>query len=110
MKISAKHLKKLMNNKKLTGYEKYLNKNIFIRTVTHHYTGHVIEVTNMSMTLEKAAWIADDGRFSVSMKDSSKFNEVEPYAKPITINLYAILDCTEIQGKLPREIKWQLYY
>jgi len=108
MELTIKDLKELFcnqNGSQKTGYEKCLGKDIFIRTVTHHYTGHVIEVTHMTMTLEKAAWISDDGRFYDSMKDSSNFEEVEPYVKPVIINLYSILDCTEIQGKLPEKQK-----
>ncbi len=108
MKLLRKLLKPIRKEheiQKKTGYEKYEGKNVFIRTVTHHYTGKCIETTYLTMTLTKAAWIADDGRFNESMKDSSKFSEVEPYAKPITINLYSILDITEISGKLPEEVK-----
>lgn len=107
MELTIKDLKDLFSEKesKKTGFEKYLNKNIFLRTVTHHYTGHVVEVDSMSMTLEKAAWICDDGRFHNAMKDSSNFNEVEPFVNPITINLYSILECTELEGELPRKQK-----
>ena len=87
-----------------TGYEKYLGKNVFIRTVTHHYTGHVTEVATMSLTMQDAAWIADDGRLNESLKDPEKFEEVEPYVNPITVSLYSILEVTEI-SKLITEVK-----
>jgi hypothetical protein len=107
MKIKKKDILNILQANQInkTGYEKYLGKNVFLRTVTHHYTGNVIEVTNMTMTLNDAAWIADDGRFNEAMKDSANFSEVEPYSNPITINLYSILDITELNGKLPREVK-----
>ena len=87
-----------------SGYEKYLGKNVFIRTVTHHYTGNVTEVSSLSVTLKDAAWIADDGRLNESLKDPDNFNEVEPFARPVTINLYSLCDITEIP-KLITEVK-----
>ena len=87
-----------------TGYEKYLDKKILVRTVTHHYTGHVTEVSGLSMTLDSAAWIPDEGRFHKFLIDPSNGDEVEPYNCPVTISLYAILDVTEIP-KLLTEVK-----
>ena len=79
----------------VSGYEKYLGENIFVRTVTHHYTGHVTSVDSLSLTVDSAAWIADDGRFNEALKYGD-FCEVEPYPMPVTISLYAILDITTI--------------
>ena len=79
-----------------SGYEKYNGKNVLIRTVTHHYSGNVISVDNLTLTMKDAAWIADDGRFNESLRDPDNFNEVEPYLNDVTINLYSILDITEI--------------
>ena len=87
----------------VSGYEKYLDKKIFVRTVTHHYTGHVISVDSLSLTVDSAAWIADDGRFNETVK-SGDFDEVEPYPGSVTISLYAILDVTIIP-KLLTEAK-----
>jgi hypothetical protein len=112
MKLKLKLLKKIINklgfinvNEEITGYEIFIGKDIFIRTITHHYTGRVISTTKMTMTLNNAAWIADDGRFSESMKDSNKLEEVEMYTNPVVINLYSILDCTLLSGPLPQETK-----
>lgn len=85
-----------------SGYEKYLGKNVFIRTVTHHYTGNVTDVSALSLTLKDAAWIADDGRFNESLKDPDKFNEVEPFFNPVTVNLYSVCDITEIPKLITR--------
>ena len=79
-----------------TGYEKYIGKNVLIRTVTHHYTGAVTDVTGLTLNIENAAWLADSGRFHEFLKDPDNANEVEPYPNPVTINLYSILDVTEI--------------
>jgi len=99
------HLLRVIGLNMKTGYEKYLGKDVFIRGVTNHYTGHVIEVNSMTLEIEKAAWIADDGKFSEAMADSSKFNEVEVYNKPVSVSLYAIEDITVLTGALPRETK-----
>lgn len=41
----------------------FLNKNLFIRTVTYHYTGRVVDVSSAFLKLERAAWIANSGRW-----------------------------------------------
>ena len=87
-----------------TGYEKYLGKNVFIRTVTHHYTGNVTSVDSLSLTLKDAAWIADDGRLNESLKNPDNFEEVEPFFNPMSVNLYSVCDITEIP-KLITEVK-----
>ena len=94
-----------VSNQGKTGYERYAGKNVFIRTVTYHYTGRVIEVTAASITLVDAAWIADDGRFNEAMQ-SGEFSEVEPYpvGREVTINLGSLIDITTI-SKLPHDVK-----
>jgi hypothetical protein len=85
-------------------FVEYLGKNVFIRSVTHHYTGRVAKlVGNVSCILDDAAWIADDGRFSDNLK-SCQFDEVEPYENPVQINYGAVIDMTEIKT-LPRSQK-----
>jgi len=80
--------------------------NVFIRTVTHHYTGHVEAISGTEIKLSKAAWIADDGRFSEAVA-TGVFNEVEPYPEnyhPV-LNRSTFLDIVEVPWKLPGEIK-----
>jgi hypothetical protein len=57
----------------------HLGATVFIRSVTHYYTGRIILLTKEEIVLEDAAWIADTGRFSEAMKTGT-LNEVEPYA------------------------------
>jgi hypothetical protein len=85
-------------------YSDFESENVFVKTVTHHYTGHVVEVTRDTIKLENACWIADDGRFNESMKDSNNFNEVEPFKYPIELNKGAILVVTKMDT-IPREVK-----
>ena len=78
---------------------------VFIRTVTHYYTGRVKEVKPLWIVIEDAAWIADTARFADALK-SGKLNEVEPYPSgPVYIALGAVVDICEWQHDLPREQK-----
>lgn len=106
MEITLKDLKELFENKEQkTGFEHLLGKNVFIRTVTHHYTGKCEAIGTKAMLLSSVAWIADDGRFNEAIKNS-EFSEVEPYPDGliVSIGLGAIIDACSI-FKLPREVK-----
>ena len=73
-----------------------LGANYFIRTVTHHHTGRLVEVTPTELVLEDAAWIADSGRFADALKTCS-FNEVEPFPSGhVIIGRGALVDAVEI--------------
>lgn len=80
--------------------------NVFIRTVTHYYTGHVDSVTDSDIVLSDAAWIADTGRFADAL-ESGKFGEVEPYPKGVlaVVSRGAILDWSTWAHDLPRKQK-----
>ena len=77
---------------------------VFIRTVTYHYTGRIVRVTPLAVTLEKASWIADSGRFSEAM-NSGEFSEVEPYPNEVTIMIGSIVDYTKWPHPLPLKVK-----
>ena len=89
---------------------KFEGKPVFVRTVTHHYTGRLGSLgeptqPHLFIELTDAAWIADDGRFADALKDG-KLNEVEPYPDgPVLLGLGAILDISEWHHDLPREQK-----
>lgn len=51
---------------------------MFVRTVTHYYTGRVVGVSDKAILLEDAAWIADTGRFADALR-TGILSEVEPY-------------------------------
>lgn len=76
----------------------------FIRGVTHYYTGKLIAVTETDLVLERAAWIADTGRFADAMR-TGVFNEVEPFFKDAIISRAAIVDFTLWPHALPTEQK-----
>ena len=77
--------------------------NVFIRTVTHYYTGRVEAVTDSDIVLADAAWIADTGRFSDALK-SGEFSEVEPYPDGVLciVSRGAVLDVSTWDHALPR--------
>jgi hypothetical protein len=81
-------------------------KNVFIRTVTFHFTGHVEKVTKSWIVLSKAAWVADSGRFADAMKKGT-LNEVEPYPDDATVRVSraSIIDVSDWGHDLPRAQK-----
>lgn len=80
---------------------------VYIRTVTYHYTGEVLDENDTTIVLTKAAWIADSGRFADAMK-TGIFSEIEPYpdAFEVVINRGSIVDYVRNwPHALPREQK-----
>lgn len=74
-----------------------IGKNYFIRTVTYHHTGKLVGVTRHELVLTNAAWIADDGRMTQSLKNC-EFNEVEmfPTGQDVIIGRGSLIDAVEI--------------
>lgn len=87
----------------MTLVELFNGKNVFIRTVTYHYTGRVVGGDATSLILEDAAWIADSGRFSAAM-GSGNLSEVEPFPAG-QVYVSAIVDVHEWTHDLPRKVK-----
>ena len=75
-----------------------------IRTVTHYYTGRVVEVIDKFVQLAEACWIADTGRWAEATKIGS-FSEVEPYAYNPWINIDSIVDFGIVSFELPKKQK-----
>lgn len=77
----------------------------FIRTVTMHLTGRLVDVTEQELVLEDAAWIADSGRFSQAMK-TGVLDEVEPFpGGKLIVGRGAIVDAWAWPHTPPREVK-----
>jgi len=74
---------------------------LFIRTITHHLTGRVTAITGKFLTLEEAAWIADDGRFSDAI-NTGNLAEVEPVDVQVYVNTDSFLDVYPWRHALPR--------
>lgn len=81
-----------------------IGKNYLIRTVTMIDTGKLVAVYAQELVLESAAWIADTGRFSGSLK-SCNFSEVEPFPDGhLILGRGSVIDAIQIPN-LPREQK-----
>ena len=110
MNIDLNDLKQLLCNetesKPVSNSGPYqIGKNYFIRTVTHYYTGRLVEVYDHELVIEDAAWIADTGRYADALK-SGDFSEVEPYPEgQVIIGRGALLDATQLSSTLPRSQK-----
>ena len=83
-----------------------VGKKYFIRCLTYHYTGELVQVTPTELVLEKAAWVADSGRFTEAMAKGT-LSEVEPYPDncKVIINRQNIVDASEWNHPLPRTQK-----
>ncbi len=78
----------------------------FIRTVTHHYLGRLIQVDyeNKLLMLKDCSWVADSGRWSNALS-TGELEEVEPFVNPVGINIGAICDFSEWNHDLPSGVK-----
>lgn len=71
---------------------------VFIKTVTYHYTGRIVDVSEGFVFLEDVAWIADSGRFTEFMKEEREpvSLESELYGdKIVKINIGSITEVVE---------------
>ena len=67
-----------------------------IRTVTMIDTGRLVAVSPQELVLEDAAWIADTGRFSDSLK-KAEFVEVEPFPDGrVIVGRGSVIDAVKI--------------
>lgn len=88
-----------------TSHPFHIGANYFIRTVTHHFTGRIVEVFPTEIVVEDAAWIADDGRFNEAIR-TGNFNEVETFpAGRVIIGRGSLIDAFEVNFPSPRSNK-----
>lgn len=78
--------------------------NVFVRTVTHYYTGRVELLTRDEIVLSSAAWIADTGRFATALA-SGALGEVEPFPGAVSVARGSVVDVSAWAHALPREQK-----
>lgn len=78
-----------------------VGQNVFIRTVTYHYTGRVVGITESEILLDGASWIADSGRWAAAQSNGT-LNEVEPYAPGVvSISRASVVDVSSWRHPLP---------
>ena len=80
--------------------------NVYIRTVTYHYTGRIVQLSDAEIVLDDAAWIADSGRFTQAMAHGT-LSEVEPYPGGVHVSISrgADVDVSSWLHDLPRAQK-----
>lgn len=78
-----------------------IGKSIFIRTVTYHLVGRVVDINDGWAALENASWVADSGRFMNALAEG-KLNEVEPCGDAY-VNLGSVTDLFPWNHELPKE-------
>ena len=79
-----------------------VGQNVFIRTVTMHYTGHLDRVTAGELVLTDASWIADSGRFHVALMNGD-LCEVEPFPTgEVIVPRSGVIDVCRWHHALPR--------
>lgn len=81
-----------------------VGRSVFVRLVTHYYTGRIVKLTRDEIVLADAAWIADTGRFADALARGT-LSEVEPYPGLVTLSRGALVDCCEWKHALPRTQK-----
>lgn len=74
---------------------------LFLRTVTYHLTGEIVERDGEWVRLKDAAWIADSGRFADALR-TGRINEVEPVGEAL-VNLATVTDAFPWPHDLPTE-------
>lgn len=102
----VKHIQSLLKGGEKPSSRWKVGSNYFIRTVTHHLVGTLIEVTAKELWLRDASWIANDGRFMQALHDGS-LNEVEPFpdGQEVSVGRGALIDAVIWKHPLPREQK-----
>ena len=78
-----------------------------IRTVTLFYTGEVVHIDDQWITITSVGWIADEGRFTDTMK-TGEFQEVEvlPDGELMTIGIGSVISINRVPNNtLPRSQK-----
>ena len=100
-----KQLRGILGGEKSEAHPYEVGASYFIRTVTFHLTGRLVEVTEQELVIEDAAWIADDGRFADALKTGA-FSEVEPYPDgKVIIGRGSLIDAQKVKFSLPRSQK-----
>ena len=104
MPLDLSEVRELLNSHTSQENPYKVGKSYFIRGVTYHYVGRLVEITEKELVLEDAAWVADSGRFATALK-SGELSEVEPYPNKVIINRTAIMDASLWPHDLPRSQK-----
>ncbi len=81
---------------------------VFVRTVTHIFTGMVEAVSEEEVAIVEACWVADTGRYADTLRtgEFGQSGELEPYPKGrVVLNRGAFIDWCVWEHQLPRSQK-----
>jgi hypothetical protein len=79
-----------------------VGKAYFIRTVTMHQIGVLLDLNDKELLLKDAIWVADSGLFNHALR-TGKLDEVEPFVGNIIVNRDAIVDVCEWTHEIPKK-------
>lgn len=82
--------KRLATVKSVAKHPYPMGKQVYVETVTKYYVGDLVAVTPTELVLERAAWVADTGRFNEFMK-TGVANELEPCNGPVIVSRGAVV-------------------
>lgn len=74
---------------------------VFVRTVTYHSVGEVVENEGGWLYLKDASWVADSGRFNVALSKGT-LSEVEVVGD-VAVNMATCVDAFPWRHELPTE-------
>lgn len=101
MELSLQEVRELLCATNGRSHSFKVGESYLIRTVTMHYTGRVIAITDSDIVLVDAAWIADTGRYHNSLVEGT-LSEVEPYPDGVCVSRSCIVDFVVWKHPLPR--------
>ena len=94
--LKEKLLKKGIKIVKKEGIPFVIGRSYFMRTVTYHLLGVVVDVIGKFLVLEKASWVANSGRFNQFFENPDSSLENEPFGdRQVFVNIESIVDATE---------------
>lgn len=83
-----------------------IGKSYFVRTVTYHYLGRLVSVTDSDLVFADASWVASSGRFHKALAEGVPIlDEVEPYPANVIVSRAVIVDASVWDHDLPGEAK-----
>jgi hypothetical protein len=97
-----------MNKENVEGGFFEIGKNYLIRTVTHCDVGKLIALSDKTLLLDDASWVADTGRFQNILEnglESESNSEIELFKTPVGVNREAMIDFVEYRHPLPNKQK-----
>ncbi len=81
-----------------------IGKCYLFRTVTYHFIGRLVGITETDLVLEDASWLADSGRFHECLKNGS-VSENEPIPGKHIVFRGCLTDAAEWNHPVPVELK-----